>query len=522
MPRLKLSEATIVDLLEALDKRRTTSTELTYIARINGVNAKVHAISQINPDVIEIAQQRDAERENGTQVGLLHGVPIALKDVFSTTDRMHTTAGFSGLLGAKSRKEAFTVRKLREQGAIILGKTSMTEWLNFRSPGIAPNGWSPTGGQCLGIFCENQDAGGSSTGSGVAVALGLSAAALGTENSGSIATPARSCGIVGLKPTVGLTSRSGVFIAGELQDSVGILSKNVMDASIVLTAIAGFDGDDPYAHGDPRDTNSTIRIPDGTDFRQYCQAGGLEGMRVAIARHIMNRDPYATAKFDEAVEVMKQLGATIVDNAQYPAWDLDVSKKHGEAWKLAIRLHLRHNVKSFLDSFETNPNDLHTLEDVMAYTSQTPWEQIEDFKMTEFDKSQELASEYSQDSDEYQDSLSLRLAMGTELAKLLDETRCDVLIAPAWTETAANIGGCPQISVPLQAYPSDAPLKRLPSGQIGNGPNIPTGILFVGRRWDDAKVITAAFAFEHETRHRTEHRPIYSPNVDIDDLIAKM
>ncbi|KAJ5654943.1 hypothetical protein N7490_001946 [Penicillium lividum] len=522
--RLRLSNASIDELLQELQERRLTSVQLVdiYIARIEEVNSKVHAVSEINPDALDIARERDDERQNDQTRGVLHGIPILLKDVFSTTDSISTTAGFSGLVGAKPTLEATVVRKLREAGAIILGKTTMSEWLNFRSPGIAPNGWSPVGDQCAGIFCANQDAGGSSTGSAVATALGLAAAALGTETSGSIATPARSCGIIGMKPTAGLTSRDGVFIANEYQDSVGILSQTVKDAALILTAIAEPKDEDSCEKVDPRDLHIVPRPLGCTNFVEHCITSGLQNLRVAVARHIMKRDQFATEKFNEALSKMRHLGATIVDDVEFSSWTLNMSKHFGDKWKLASRLLLKQNIESFLDSFSDIPQGIRTLDDVRNYTRKFSEEKAEDYQLTEFDTAAQQAQEYGMNSDEYQESLSLRLKMGKELGSLLDHYNCDILVAPAWTETAANLGGCPQVSVPLQAYPKDWPLKKMHNGFISTGPEIPTGILSVGRRWDDAKVIGASYAFEQATQYRNTFKPIIYPSVELHDWPARI
>ncbi|KAJ5751687.1 hypothetical protein N7520_008604 [Penicillium odoratum] len=530
-PRLRLSDVSIDELLHELQERRLTSVQLVemYIDRTQEVNSKVHAISEINPDALAIARERDIEREKDQIRGILHGVPILLKDVISTTDSMATTAGFEGLLGAKPALEATVVRKLREEGAIILGKATMSEWLNFRSPGIAPNGWSPVGGQCAGIFCENQDAGGSSTGSAVATALGLAAAALGTETSGSIATPARSCGLIGLKPTAGLTSRDGVFIANEYQDSVGVLSQTVKDAALILTAIADTSDKDACEKIDPRDLYRTIPPIGKTNFTDSCTSSGLKGLRIAVARHVMKRDEFATEKFEEALITMKSLGATIVDNVEFSSWTLNMSKRFGDKWKLASRLLLKQthspsvtDIESFLESFSENPQGLHTLDDVRNYTRECSKEKAGLYQLTELDMAAQQAQKYDMASDEYQESLLLRLSMGKELGNLLDHYKCDLLVAPAWTETAANVGGCPQVSVPLQAYPKDWPLKKMHNGFISTGPNIPTGILFVGRRWDDARVIGASYAFEQATHYRRTFKPIICPSADFHDIKAML
>ncbi|KAF2655409.1 amidase signature enzyme [Lophiostoma macrostomum CBS 122681] len=496
---LRLEDASISDLRVALANKHISSEELVeaYIARIEEVNDKVSAVSVINKEAIEIARQKDIEREGGKMKGLLHGIPILVKDIFLTLDQM--PIGCSGLKNATPKFEADVIMKLREEGAVLLGKTVPSEWCNYRSPGNAPNGWSPVGGQCLGIYCDGQDPGGSSSGSGVAIALGLAAAALGAETSGSIASPARSSGIIGLKPTTGLIPRNGMYCVSEWQDSVGVLAKTVEDAAHLLTALAGNSKEsmDNMSRNTVTYINGAQELDLPTDFRAACRSNGLEGLRLAIPRHIMNRDKYVMEEFDDALQVMRGLGATIVEDARYSEWSL--SYWDDELWEVAPRIEILDGMSKFLSQFEHNPHELHSLEDVMEFTSKTQDEENVDWGMEEWEIAVRLNRDYGKGSEKYRQSYALRQRMADQIAELLERHQCDLIVAPSWTDTTANVGGCPQISVPLRAYPKGSPLKRLAKGLISNGPYIPTGLLIVGRRNDDARVIGAAHAFERAT-----------------------
>ncbi|KAF4546384.1 Amidase [Lasiodiplodia theobromae] len=443
-PPIRLQQTSIADIADGLKYGRFTSVDVveTYIARINQVNPEIRAISEINPEAIAIAQERDDERADGRDRGVLHGVPVLLKDIFSTTDKLRTTVGCSGLLGAKSALEATVVKKLRESGAIILGKTVPTQWANYRSPSQASGGWSSVGGQCIGVFHHNQYASGSSSGSAVAAAIGLASAALGTETAGSITNPASRSAVVGLKPTVGLTSRYGVYCVSEWQDSAGVLAQNVKDAALVLSAIAGVDENDTFTFADPRDHGHPARPDEGTDFTRFCMDDGLKGLRIAVPRHVMSDDDVVTGSFNEALKILETLGATIVDNVEFSEWNPKYSKTDKEGWKLAFRVAIRKNMEAFLRTFSENPKQIYSLADLIEYTRITPEERNEEFGMTEWLAAERVGSRYDESSDEFKESLRRRNRMGGQIPELLDRYDCDLILVTGATETTSNVGGC--------------------------------------------------------------------------------
>ncbi|KAG5764342.1 hypothetical protein H9Q72_007592 [Fusarium xylarioides] len=501
---IKLEEVTIAQLLAGLEQGHFTVTELveTYAARIGHLNPRVRAITQVNPDAISIARRKDAERSSGASLGILHGVPVLVKDVFLTKDGLMSTNGCLGLTEAVPAFEATIVRRLREQGAVLLGKTNPTEWANYRSPGRASGGWSGVGGQCLAPYHEDQDPSGSSSGSAVAACLGLAAAALGTETSGSLSSPAQKSAVISIKPTVGLTSRHGAYLVSEWQDTVGVLARTVQDAATVLTAIAGIDPNDHFTISDPRDDSNTQKPKEGTNFAHACTKRGLEGKRIA-------------ASSPRALSIMRAQGATIVDNVRFSEFNSNYTFSEDLDWTLGLRVSIRENMRKSLSCYESNPKSLHTLEDVIKYTLKTPEERPDDWGVDEWLKCEELGLKYGPDSPEFADSTALRNNIGKQIAELLDRTECDFIFAPS-IDTSANVGGCPTIGVPLGFYPKDHPIARRKSnGLVTTGPNVPFGGLFVGRRWADSNLIAAAYAFEQASLIRDLVPPIVSSDIQL-------
>ncbi|CAF3485281.1 unnamed protein product [Fusarium graminearum] len=523
---IKLEETSIAQILVGLDEGHFTVAELVecYIARIEHLNPQLRAISQLNPDARSIAHNKDTERSTGASRGILHGVPILVKDVFLTKDRLMSTNNLlklpDGCLGLKDAVPAFEatiIRRLREQGAVLLGKTNPTEWANYRSPGRASGGWSGVGGQCLAPYHEDQDPSGSSSGSAVAACLGLAAAALGTETSGSLSSPAQRSAVVSIKPTVGLTSRHGAYLVSEWQDTVGVLARTVQDAATVLTAIAGTDPNDPFTISDPRDDSNTQKPDEGIDFTRACVKSGLEGKRIApqIPRHLFPTDKVVTAAFDKAISIMGTQGATIVDNVKFSEFDSNYTFSEDLEWTLGLRVSIRENMRKSLSQYEKNPQSLHTLEDVIKFTLTTPEEQPEKWGVDEWLKCEQLGTQYGPDSSEFRDSIELRNRIGMQIAELLDRTECDFIFAPS-IDTSANVGGCPTIGVPLGFYPKDQPVTRRKSNRLVTvGPNVPFGGLFVGRRWDDFKLISAAHAFEQASLIREQVPPVVSSDIQL-------
>ncbi|HEU0113988.1 MAG TPA: amidase family protein, partial [Thermomicrobiales bacterium] len=312
LPHPELAEATIAELRRRLDADELTAATLAnqFRERIEAVNARgpaIRAVLELNPDAEAIAVERDRERAAGRMRGPLHGIPVFVKDNVATADRMETAAGSLALLGAKPRQDAHIARRLRDAGAVILGKTNLSEWSNFRSL-RSSGGWSGRGGQTLNPYALDATPCGSSSGSGTAIAAGLAAAAVGTDTDGSIVCPAASNAIVGLRPTVGLTSRAGVIPIAHSQDTVGPMARTVADAAIMLTALAGSDPADPATSGAP-----------SLDYTAFLAPDGLRGARLGVPRDVYwGYSPPADAIAAEALALMRELGAEVIDPADIP------------------------------------------------------------------------------------------------------------------------------------------------------------------------------------------------------------
>ncbi|CAK7230196.1 hypothetical protein SBRCBS47491_007503 [Sporothrix bragantina] len=498
---ISLNNIGIHDIRRGLYERLFTVESLveTYITRIRDVNPSIHAVSQINPDAVAIARQRDNEIATERDTGLLHGIPILVKDMFLTRDGMVSTNGCSGLLKAVPKFEATAIRRLREEGAVLLGKTVPTEWANYRSPNRIPGGWSPVGGQCLAPYHDNQDPSGSSSGSAVAVALGLAAAALGTETSGSLSSPAQKAGVISIKPTVGLTSRYGVYSVSEWQDTVGVLSRTVLDGATVLSAISGPDENDPFT----------------------C---GLRGKRIAIPRHLFTRvDETGNRLFNEALDVVRAQGAIIVENVEFEQFNGNFTFSKDPKWTLGLHVSIRENMKKSLADYETNPEDLHTLADVIEYTKRTPAEQADKWGVDEWETCEQMGIKYGPDSREFMDSLEWRHRMGREIQQTLDRAKCDMFFVPTAVDTGANVGGCPTVGVPIGFYPQDTPVKTRPgSSLVVVGPNIPIAAMFVGRRWDDYNLIGAAYAYEQASQIRAKGQLLIKSDIELANYLTPL
>ncbi|KAF7876655.1 hypothetical protein EAF04_001740 [Stromatinia cepivora] len=514
MPTLKLDQMSITEILKGLKNGHFSSEELvrTYIKRIEQVNSIVHAVSEVNQNAVEIAREKDEERSHGSARGSLHGVPILIKNLFFTTDGLKTTFGCTGFLEAIPSIEATTIIKLREEGAIILGIANGSQWANNR----CTPGWSAVGGQCLGIYFKDQHPKGSSSGSAVGTALGLCAAALCSETSGSVILPAQRSAIVGIKPTVGMTSRYGMYLTSDSQDTVGVLARSVKDAALMLTVIAGEDQKDPITILDPRDSISCRKPNETSDFTRACNSRRLDGVRIAIPRHILkNVDPTTIHLFTNAINTIKTLGAIIVDPTSYSKFNPDRSSCTGDEYDLALRVDIYHNMEKSLSHFSINPHSLYTLSDIISYTIATPVEEASTRGYSFFESCLEAGKTYSHNSEGYTYSKAEREYMGKQIPKLLDKFECDMIVLPTCVAVEpADVGGNPVVSVPMGYYPAGKEISRQ-NGMVDVGPGIPIGICFIGRRWDDEKLIAAAYAYEQATMWRERGKIVVKCDIEL-------
>ena len=311
VPAFELDEVTISDLQDAMKSGKMTSRSITekYLARIDQIDKQgpaLNAIIELNPDALSIADAMDAERKEKGPRGPLHGIPVLIKDNIDTADKMMTTAGSLALLGSKAPKDSTVAQKLREGGAVILGKTNLSEWANIRS-NHSTSGWSGRGGQTKNPYALDRNPCGSSSGSGAAVSANLAAAAIGTETDGSIVCPSSTCGIAGIKPTVGLVSRTGIIPISHTQDTAGPMCRTLRDAAILLGALTGMDAADS--------ATAESREHSYTDYTQFLKEDGLKGARIGVVRRTFGFNEDVDRVMEAALETMKKQGAILVDPA---------------------------------------------------------------------------------------------------------------------------------------------------------------------------------------------------------------
>ncbi|KAE8168255.1 amidase [Aspergillus tamarii] len=509
----RLIDATRDDLVSDLMDKCYSSVDLvkTYVARINEVNSTLRPILELSPDALHEAEVLDGERQDGLSRGELHGMPILVKDNIGTAGKMQTTAGSYSLYGSRVHEDATVVRRLRDHGAIIFGKTSMSDWMNFRSSNTS-SGWSPRGGQTLGAYHPMQDPEGSSSGSAVAVDLGLAVAALGTETMGSILFPSEVNNIVGIKPTVGLTSRYGVIPISEHQDTIGPMARTVKDAAWVLGAIAGRDARDNYTLASP---NPSVHFYAGA-----CQLDGLKGKRIGIPRNVLPllamqpNGPAVLSAFEDMISVFIEANATIVQDANFTAWEEFLESKSVAHLLYADFIS---NIESYLSKLESNPNNIHTLHDLRKYTQNDPREDYPKRDTAQWDAA--LAVGINNTSPEFWPMYQNNLRLGGEGGVLgaISRHKLDAVILP--TKLAAyfpSVVGTPVITVPLGAYPKGTTTVYNKFGNlIQIAENIPFGISFMGAHWSEETLLGMAYAFEQRTLFRQKLKRYTEPYTEI-------
>ncbi|KAL4966877.1 putative amidase [Aspergillus stella-maris] len=515
-----LLDATQSDLQDGLRLGCFTSVDLVqaYISRIHEVNSKLNPVLEINPDALSIAEQLDQDRRDGKTLGPLHGLPMLVKDLIGTYDNMETSAGSYALVGAKVSADATVVAKLRESGAIVLGKTSLSEWANTRSMN-STHGWNAVGGQTYAAYHEQQDPSGSSSGSAVAADLGLAFAALGTETSGSIILPAEKSNVVGIKPTVGLTSRFMVIPVSERADTIGPLARTVRDAAFVLQAIAG---------SDPKD-NYTLFAPYRTSQNNYvaaCNLNGLKGKRIGIPRNVLGALPRAfhsaagpiTSSFEEAVAVVREAGATIIDGTNFTSYETFLQSQVSQR---VVAADLLSGLAAYFSRLTSNPNNLHGLADIRNFTQQSPEEDYPSRDTRNWDLA--IYAGLNNSSPEFWPLYQQSLALGEEggLLGALRRNELDAVILPSCLATdIPGVIGTPLVTVPFSAFPSGTPIQYSSRGDVvESAPGIPLGISFLGPKWSEEALISMAYAFEQRTLARKGLRRVVEPSTELKDIL---
>ena len=498
----EFDEITIADLQDAMKSGKHSARSIAekYLARIDQLDKQgpaINSIIELNPDALAIADALDKERKNKGVRGPLHGVPVLIKDNIDTADKMMTTAGSLALLGSRPSKDSAVAQKLREAGAVILGKTNLSEWANIRSD-HSTSGWSGRGGQTKNPYALDRNPCGSSSGAGAAVSANLCAAAIGTETNGSIVCPSSSNGLVGIKPTVGLVSRTGIIPISHTQDGAGPMCRTVRDAAIVLGALTGIDDQDA-ATADSREHSYT-------DYTQFLKADGLRGARIGVVRKTFGFSEKVDKIMEDALDTMKKQGAILIDPAP-----IETAGKFGDSEFLVLLYELKADLNAYLARLGPNA-PVKTLQDIIDFNEKNREKEMSYFGQDTFLKAQEKGPLTTQ---EYLDALAKnhQLARKEGIDATMDKNNLDALIGPtggpAWLTDHINgdsFGGGSSGAAAVAGYPN----ITVPAGFI-NG--LPVGISFFGRAWSEPVLIRVAYAFEQATNVRKA--PRFLPTVNV-------
>ncbi len=471
-----LVEATITEIQEKITAQELTSEELVlmYLARIaefDQAGSKINSIIEVNPEALHIAKALDFERETKGSRGPLHGIPVIIKDNIDTADKMHTSAGSLALAESYAKKDAFLVKKLREAGAIIIAKANLTEWANFMAENM-PTGYSSRGGQVMNPYGPGKFiVGGSSSGSAAAIASNFATVSVGTETSGSILSPASQNSLVGIKPTVGLISRSGIIPISHTQDTAGPMARTVQDAAILLNALQGVDKEDTVTA-----SNNLVDI----DFTEFLNNDGLKGKRIGIAREVYFDYLQEEQKpvMEAAIEKLKELGAEVVDSVVIPSTK--------EEWDINVLLYeFKTDLNAYLKTVDASIG-IRTLEDVIDFNTRTGEKALK-FEQKILLDSQETTGNLTE--PEYLNSLLKDQYLSKEngIDAVLQEHDLDAVVFPN------NFGAM----IPAKAgYPS----ITVPAGYTTEGE--PVGITFTSDAYSEPSLLEISYAFEQATKHR--------------------
>lgn len=448
---------------------------------------------------------------------------MLIKNNIATADQMNNTAGSWSLVGAKVPRDATVAAKLREAGAIILGKSNLSQWANYRSSNSS-NGWSAYGGQTYGAYYPGQDPSGSSSGSGVATSIGLAWAALGTETDGSIVSPSEVNNLVGIKPTVGLTSRSLVIPISEHQDTVGPMARTVKDAAHLLHAIAGPDPYDNYTTAIPWAKNKMYA--NKPDYVGACKLDALKGKRIGVPRNAIFYGGDSTAPilaaFESALDVLRSAGAVVVDQTNYTAWDQFLESLQGPS--IVLDGDFAPDLANYLAQLTYNPNNVTSLEDVRNFTQHFPAEDYPARDTYYFDTSIAQSKNFSNTDAQFWAAYQKNLYLAGEggLLGALSTYNLDAVVIPTFSASSisAAIGG-PIVTVPLGAYPPNTTVVPNGYGDLNaTAPNIPFGVSFAGKLWSEESLIGFAYAFEQRTMVRKAIKPYIQPSIEIQDVVG--
>jgi amidase len=487
------AEATIDGLQQEMQAGRLTAHALTaaYLQRIADLDRAgpgLHAVIELNPDALAIADQLDAERQAGHVRGPLHGMPVLIKDNIDTADRMQTTAGSLALVGQKVPRDAFVAARLRAAGAVILGKTNCSEWANFRGNNSS-SGWSGRGGQTRNPYALDRNPSGSSSGSAVAVAANLCVFAIGTETNGSIVSPASACGVVGVKPTVGLVSRDGIIPIAASQDTAGPMTRTVRDAVVVLAALAGQDGRDAATAGIPAGLAAALAAP--------LKPGALRGARIGVVRGPFGFHARMEPALAVLVAALRAAGAEVVDPVKVGSLG-----QFGSATGDLLSYEFKDGLNRYLAA-PGRVTPMKSLTDLITFNEAHRAEELALFGQEDFTAAQARGP---LTDPAYRDTLAkcLKLARTEGLDAALDTDRLDALVmftrGVAMLTDPLNGEGGSGSSLTLAAV-AGYPSVTVPAVQFFG---LPVGLSFVGRPWSEAKLLALAADFEAATKARRE------------------
>ncbi len=502
IPASALDEITIAELADGMRSGKYTARSIAeqYLARIAAIDKQgpgLNSVIEVNPDALSIADELDRERKEKGERGPMHGIPVLIKDNIDTADRMATTAGSLALVGSKPPADAFAVQQLRRAGAVILGKTNLSEWANIRSS-HSTSGWSGRGGLTHNPYALDRNASGSSSGSAVAVSANLCAAAVGTETDGSVVSPSSNCCLVGIKPTVGLVSRTGVVPISHTQDTPGPMARSVRDASTLLGALTGVDPEDKATQAGKGKSL--------TDYTKFLDAGGLKGARLGIVRSYFGFHEGVDRLMEAALSVLKENGAVLVDPVKIPSL-----AKMGNAEDLVLHYELKADMNAYLARLGPGA-PVHTLKEIIEFNEKNAKTEMPYFGQDVFVKAEAMGPLTSK---EYVTALEKcrKLTRTEGIDAAMKKHKLDALVAPtdspSWmtdlidgdhylggSSTAAAVAGYPSITVPA-----------------GFWFGLPVGISFFGMAWTESTLIRIAYAFEQATKFRKA--PQFLPTADL-------
>jgi amidase len=478
-----------------LTSHALVSQYLARIAAIDKAGPRLHAVIELNPDALKIAAELDRERARGKVRGPLHGIPVLLKDNIATGDKMSTSAGSLALDGVRASRDAFVAAQLRAAGAVIIGKTNLSEWANMRST-HSVSGWSGRGGQTKNPYALDRNTSGSSSGSGAAIAASLATLAVGTETDGSIVSPSSTCGIVGIKPTLGLVSRSGIIPIAHSQDTAGPMTRTVTDAALMLAAMAGVDA------GDPATAGSNGRA---TDYAAALRKDGLQGKRIGVARNFFGSNDAVDALIEKELAVLKAQGAVLVD-VTVPNTD-----KYGDSETAVLLYEFKPDLAAYFEGYAQHA-PVKNMADLIAFNDKHAAREMPYFGQEHLVAAQ---AKGGLDSREYKEALANNLRYSREegIDKVMAEHKLDALVAPtggpAWVTDYINgdhYGGSFSSPAAVAGYPH----ITVPAGYTRG---LPVGISFVGGAYSEATLIAMAYAYEQATLHR--RAPTFPATVNV-------